>query len=74
MFKYLSATPCSLLLAFFCFGPLPIFAQTAFLDFNTIGEYTNNFNPWNDIGGVNGGAYAFRKTQRWGGGSGGCQR
>ena len=55
MFKFLSATPCRLLLAFFCFGPLPVFAQTAFLDFNTVGEYANNFNPWNDTGGVNGG-------------------
>ncbi len=72
MFKYLSATPRSLLLAFFCFGPLPVFAQTAFLDFNTIGEYTNNFNPWNDTGGVNGGVYAFEENSNDGaGGSGG---
>jgi PKD repeat protein len=35
------------------------FGQTAFLDFNTVGQYTNNFNPWNDAGGVNGGNYSF---------------
>src|ERR1700733_9344252 len=72
MFKFLSATPCRLLLAFFCFGPLPVFAQTAFLDFNTIGEYTNNFNPWNDTGGDNGGAFTFGENISDGvGGSGG---
>ena len=36
------------------------FAQTAFLDFNTVGQYTNNFNAWNDNGsGTDGGAYSF---------------
>jgi hypothetical protein len=33
--------------------------QTAFFDFNTVGQYTNNFNPWNDNGGANGGNYSF---------------
>ena len=28
-------------------------AQTVFLNFNTVGQYTNNFNPWNDNGGGN---------------------
>src|SRR3954471_13917719 len=32
--------------------------QTAFLDFNSVGQYTNNFNPWNENGAsVNGGNY-----------------
>src|SRR5262245_42343123 len=35
------------------------FGQTVFLDFNTSGQYTSNFNPWNDAGGVNGGNYSF---------------
>jgi len=36
--------------------------QTAFLDFNTIGQYTNNFNPWNDGGGVNNHNYSFMES------------
>ena len=28
-------------------------AQTAFVDFNAVGEYTNNFNPFSNGGGVN---------------------
>jgi len=39
-----------------------IFGQTAFLDFNTVGQYTNNFNPWNDNGGANGGVYGFAES------------
>jgi len=47
-------------------------AQTAFVDFNTVGEYTNNFNPWNDVGGANGGGYSFEESTNDGvGGSGG---
>ncbi|HTA29744.1 MAG TPA: hypothetical protein VK731_04635, partial [Candidatus Cybelea sp.] len=47
-------------------------AQTAFLDFNTVGDYTNNFSPWNDVGGVNGGNYSFAENTTNGvGGSGG---
>jgi hypothetical protein len=38
---------------------MPGFGQTAFFDFNTVGQYTNNFNPWNDNGGANGGNYSF---------------
>lgn len=46
--------------------------QTAFFDFNTLGQYTNNFNPWNDVGGVNGGNYSFDEGASAGvGGSGG---
>src|ERR1043166_5389946 len=35
------------------------FSQTAFLDFNAPGQYTSNFNPWNDVGGANAGNYCF---------------
>src|ERR1041385_6818059 len=38
------------------------FAQTVLLDFNTPAQYTNNFNPWNDTGGGNGGNYAFAES------------
>lgn len=47
-------------------------AQTAFLDFNTVGQFTNSFNDWNDGSGVNAGAYAFEENTTDGvGGSGG---
>jgi uncharacterized repeat protein (TIGR03806 family) len=47
------------------------FAQTAFLDFNSIGQYTNNFNPWNDNGtGSNGGNYCFAENATAGVGGG----
>jgi hypothetical protein len=47
-------------------------AQTAFLDFNTADQYTNNFNPWNDNGVLNGGDYSFEESATAGvGGSGG---
>jgi len=36
--------------------------QTAFFDFNTQGQYTNSFNPWNDAGGVNGRNYSFMES------------
>ena len=36
--------------------------QTAFLNFDTVGQYTNNFNPWNDTGGGNGGNYSFEES------------
>src|SRR6516165_6318724 len=42
--------------------PVGAFAQTAFLNFNTVGQYTNNFNPWNDNGGANGGVYGFAEN------------
>src|SRR6516164_10285034 len=42
--------------------PVGAFAQTAFLNFNTVGQYTNNFNPWNDNGGGNGGNYCFMQS------------
>ncbi len=37
-------------------------AQTAFLDFNTTAQFTNNFSRWNDSNGVNGGNYAFMEA------------
>jgi hypothetical protein len=37
-------------------------AQTAFVNFNSVGEYTNNFSPWNDAGGVNGANYSFEEN------------
>ncbi len=46
----------------FCFAAASSFSQTAFLDFNTVGQYTNNFNVWQDNNGVNGGAYAFTEN------------
>ena len=47
-------------------------AQTAFLDFNTTGQYGSSFNPWNDNGGVNGGNYSFQQVLIGGAGGGGC--
>ena len=52
--------------------PIPGAGQPVFFDFNIAGEYTNNFNPWNDTGGVNGGGYSFMESTNAGvGGSGG---
>src|SRR5579859_6946089 len=46
-------------------------AQTAFLGFNTSGQYTNNFSPWNDGGGIDNGNYSFEESATGGiGGSG----
>ncbi|HWX21636.1 MAG TPA: hypothetical protein VN578_17165 [Candidatus Binatia bacterium] len=45
--------------------------QTVFLDFNTAGQYTNNFNPWNDATGVNGGNYSFSESPTGGAGGSG---
>src|SRR5690242_8830512 len=49
----------------------PALAQTAFLNFYVPGEYTNNFNPWNDVSGSNGGNYAFAESLSVGVGGGG---
>lgn len=38
------------------------FGQTVLLDFNIVGQYTNNFGLWNDTSGANGGAYAFTEN------------
>jgi hypothetical protein len=47
-------------------------SQTGFVDFNSAGEYANNFNPWQDAGGVNGGNYSFAESASAGvAGSGG---
>src|SRR5438045_3942589 len=51
---------------------LPAPGQTVFFDFNTVGHYTNNFNPWNDNGASgNGNNYSFSESTNAGVGSGG---
>src|SRR3954470_18085951 len=46
--------------------------QTLFVDFNTAGQYTANFNPWNDSSGANAGNYCFSESTSAGvNGSGG---
>lgn len=57
-----------LLLAFFLSTSAAGFSQTVLLDFNTAGQYTGNFNPWNDNGG---GASFTENTTAGAGGSGG---
>lgn len=37
-------------------------AQTVFLDFNSVGQYTNNFAPWNDGGNLDAGNYSFSEN------------
>src|SRR5258708_20642135 len=59
-------------LIFGCFLAIPAVSQTLFLDFNTVGQYSANFNPWNDSGGLNAGNYAFAESTTAGvNGSGG---
>src|SRR5260221_3968558 len=54
----------------FC-GGVVSFAQTTFLDFNATGQYTNNFNAWNDNGaGVDAGNYCFTENATAGVGGG----
>lgn len=53
---------CAAVLACLGLGLMSSFSQTAFLDFNTAGDFTNNFNLWNDVGGANGGNYAFAEN------------
>ncbi len=49
----------------------PGFAQSVFLNFNTVGQYTNNFNAWQDNGsGTDGGAYSFMESATAGAGGG----
>jgi hypothetical protein len=56
----------------FAFSAGGALAQTAFVNFNTVGNYTNNFSPWNDTGAGNGGNYSFEENTTVGvGGSGG---
>jgi hypothetical protein len=47
-------------------------AQSLFLDFNNPGQYTNSFNPWNNVGVTDGGNYAFQESSTNGVGGGGC--
>ncbi|HTI68656.1 MAG TPA: chitobiase/beta-hexosaminidase C-terminal domain-containing protein [Candidatus Limnocylindria bacterium] len=46
-------------------------AQTAFVDFETPGQYATNFNAWNDVGGTDGGNYSFQASTNAGVGGGG---
>ncbi|HEV7924559.1 MAG TPA: hypothetical protein VGR14_04345, partial [Verrucomicrobiae bacterium] len=47
-------------------------AQTAFVDFNSVSEYTNNFSPWNNNNGQQGNNFSFEENITNGvGGSGG---
>jgi hypothetical protein len=51
------------LMVFFAIGfETFTFGQTLFFDFNTPGQYTANFNPWNDSAGVNAGNYCFAEN------------
>src|SRR5258708_3455820 len=45
--------------------------QTVFLNFNRAGQYTNNFNAWNDTGGANGGNFSFIENSSGGVGDSG---
>jgi uncharacterized repeat protein (TIGR03806 family) len=79
--KSTCTSPCSRFQALHLFGfslvliVLGLFSapgQTVFLDFNSVNQYTNNFNPWNDTGGNNGGNYSFAESTTAGvSGSGG---
>src|ERR1051326_3585628 len=44
----------------------PAFAQALFYDFNSTGQFTANFNQWNDSGGNNAGNYDFAECQACG--------
>jgi uncharacterized repeat protein (TIGR03806 family) len=70
--KILSFLHCGVLSVFLLFGAAAGSSQTVFLDFNTPGQYTGNFNSWNDNGGINAGDYSFEENTTAGaGGSGG---
>src|SRR5579859_6725222 len=55
-----------------CLVPISNSAQTAFIDFNVPGQYTNHFNPWEDTGGANGGVYSFAENSSAGVGASGA--
>jgi uncharacterized repeat protein (TIGR03806 family) len=61
------------LVSVWIFSACAAVAQTAFLNFNMVGQYTNNFSPWNDNGlGTNNSNYSFEENATDGvGGSGG---
>src|SRR5580658_3049006 len=78
MYKLLQSAALSRLGRVLCLVPALVWlafgasAQTAFLNFNTVGQYTNNFAPFENNGGVNGGNYSFEENTTNGvGGSGG---
>jgi predicted alpha-1,2-mannosidase len=61
-----------LVLLSFCLWAASAEAQTVFYDFNTPGQYTSNFNAWNDNGtGANAGNYSFAEGSSAGAGGGG---
>ena len=66
-----AASSLTFVLASLLFSSAVAPGQTLFLDFNAPGEYTNNFNPWNDAGGANAGNFAFSEAPAAGVGSGG---
>lgn len=45
-----------------CLIPAGALAQTVFLNFDTPGQYTGNFNAWNDNGGTDGGNPSFAEN------------
>jgi uncharacterized repeat protein (TIGR03806 family) len=50
----------------YCQCTTSLSAQTVFLDFNSPGQYTNNFNAWNDATGTDGGNYSFMESANGG--------
>jgi predicted alpha-1,2-mannosidase len=61
------------LCAFVLLGTSLTPAQTAFFNLNTAGQYTGNFDQWNDNGsGGNAGNYAFTESSTGGAGNSGC--
>ena len=71
--KILSNLQRGMMSGLFLFCTATSFSQTVLLDFNTVGQYTNNFNSWNDNGsGSNAINYSFKESTTAGaGGSGG---
>src|SRR5258708_6280030 len=59
------------LFAALCAWAVPSPAQTVFLNFNTVGQYTNNFNPWNANGTGDGLNYSYMESPTAGVGGGG---
>ncbi|HEX4263777.1 MAG TPA: GH92 family glycosyl hydrolase [Verrucomicrobiae bacterium] len=62
-----------LFLLHFLFWVAACQSQTAFFDFNAPGQFTGNFNQWNDNGsGVNAGTYSFTESANGGAGNSGA--
>src|ERR1041385_1970964 len=56
---------------FFLFCAATCLANSAFLDFNSAGQLTDNFNLWNDVNGANSANYCFQENTTDGVGGGG---